>query len=114
MNHQHAQHDNKREAYTTVATSLSSIIFSIIASSHHLLHTLILLVLGSSTNMIVAMSDILWLRRVMVIITLITSIYSIYRLKKHKHMPNWMKVMNSFSVLISFGFIAYTLYKFGW
>jgi hypothetical protein len=114
LNHQQAQHADKKKAYTTVATSLSSIIFSIIASSHHWLHMLILLVLGSSTNMMVGMSDILWLRRAMVIVTLITSIYSIYRLKKHKHMPTWMKVMNSLSVLISFGFIAYTLYKFGW
>jgi hypothetical protein len=104
----------KKRTASNVATSLTSIIFSIIASSHHWLHTLILLVLGSSTNMMVGMSEILWLRRAMVVATLITSIYLIYRLMKHNHMPTWMKVMNSLSVLISFGFILYTLIKFGW
>lgn len=114
MNHQHSQHVNKKEAAIVVTTSLSSIIFSIIASSHHWLHMLILLVLGSSTNMMVGMSDILWLRRAMVITTLVTSVYSIYKLKKHKHMPIWMKIINTLSVLISFGFILYTLISFGW
>ena len=114
MNHQQAQHVSKKEAASTVAASLSSIIFSIIASSHHWLHTIILLVLGGSTNMMVGMSDILWLRRAMVIVSVITSIYAIYRLNKHKHMPAWMKIMNTMSVIISFGFILYTLYKFGW
>jgi hypothetical protein len=108
------QHVHKKGTASNVATSVLSIIFSVIASSHHWLHMLILLILGSSTNMMVGMSEILWLRRAMVIATLITSIYSIYRLNKHKHMPTWMKVMNSSSVLISLGFLLYTLIKFGW
>ncbi|SEC05798.1 hypothetical protein [Paenibacillus sp. GP183] len=99
------QYLHKKGTASTIAASVSSIIFSIIASSHHWLHTLILLVLGSSTNMMVDMSGLLWLRRAMVIATLISSIYAIYSLKKHKHMPTWMKVMNTLSVLISLGFI---------
>jgi hypothetical protein len=108
------QHIHKKGNASTVAASFSSIIFSVIASSHHWLHTLILLVLGSSTNMMVGMSEILWLRRAMVIATLITSVYSIYSLNKHKHMPVWMKVMNTLSVLISLGYILYTFINFGW
>ncbi|WP_052948078.1 hypothetical protein [Aneurinibacillus tyrosinisolvens] len=110
MNHQHVH----KKMATTVATSLSSILFSIIASSHHWLHVGILFLLGSSTNMMATMSGVLWVRRTMIIATFITAIYSGYRLSKHKHMPVWMKVMTSLSVLISFGFVIYTLYKFGW
>jgi hypothetical protein len=108
------QQAHKKGTASTVAASVSSIIFSVIASSHHWLHMLILLVLGSSTNVMVGMSEILWLRRAMMITAVITSIYSIYRLKKHKHMPTWIKAMNALSVLISLGFIIYTLIKFGW
>jgi hypothetical protein len=111
VNHQNM---HKKETASAVVTSLSSVIFSIIASSHHWLHVGILLLLGSSTNMMVAMSGVLWLRRAMVMATVITSVYSIYRLKKHKHIPIWMKVINTLSVLISLGFILYTLIKFGW
>lgn len=113
MDRQHA-HVHKKEAASTVAVSLSAVVFSVIASSHHWLHMGILLLLGGSTNMMAAMSGILWLRRAMVAATLITSVYSIFRLNKHKHMPIWMKATNSLSILISFGFVKYTLVKFGW
>lgn len=110
----HNQHVHKKETITTVSSSVASIIFSIIASSHHWLHTVILFVLGSSTNMIVDMSGLLWTRRAMIMITLIMSIYSVYRLIKHKHMPLLMRVINTLSVLISLGFIFYTIFNFGW
>jgi hypothetical protein len=114
MNHQHTKHIQKKEMASTIATSVSSLIFSIIASSHHWLHLGILLLLGSSTNMMAAMTGILWLRRGMVIATLITSAYSIYRLTKHKQMPVWMKGTTFLSILISFGFMIYTLIQYGW
>jgi hypothetical protein len=107
-------HDRNKKATSTVAASVSSIIFSIIASSHHWLHLGILLILGGSTNMMATISGILWLRRAMIIATLLTSIFSIYRLVKHRHMPIWMKGMTFLSLLITFGFIIYTGIQFGW
>ncbi len=107
-----------RNAYNhnsaTMATSFSSIIFSIIASSHHWLHMGILLILGSSTNMMATMTGVIWLRRVMILATIITTIYSVYRLIKHRHMPIWFKAITIVSSLVSIGFIVYTINNYGW
>jgi hypothetical protein len=111
MNHHHTQKNN---ATTAVATSISSIVFSFLASSHHWLHTGILLIMGSSTNMMATMSGIVWLRRLMILVTVITSLNSVYRLLRHKHMPIWMKWITVLSIIISFGLIGYTLFTFGW
>lgn len=114
MNHQHTHNVEKKQAAGAVATSVSSIILSIVASSHHWLHVGILFALGGSANMMATMSGVLWLRRAMLLATFITSVYSVYRLIKHQHIPTWMKGMTVVSVLISFGFMIYTLYRFGW
>lgn len=114
MNHQHLQHDHKKEAASTVAASVSSIIFSILASSHHWLHMGILLLLGGSTNIMATMTGVVWIRRVMILATLITTIFAIYRLVKRRHMPFWMKGMTALSILISLGFIIYTGIQYGW
>ncbi|MFC5471236.1 hypothetical protein ACFPPD_21335 [Cohnella suwonensis] len=111
MNH---QHDHKNEAASAVATSISSIIFSFLASSHHWLHTGILIIMGSSTNMMATMSGVIWLRRTMILVTLITLAYSVYRLPRHKYMPIWMKWLTVLSLIVSFGLIVYTLINFGW
>lgn len=111
MNHHHA---HKNGATSAVTTSISSIFLSFLASSHHWLHTGILFIMGGSTNMMATMSGIVWLRRTMILVTVITSFYSIYRLLRHKHMPNWMKWMTAISLIISFGLIVYTLINFGW
>lgn len=111
MNHRPVHDKNNASA---VAASLSSMVFSFIASSHHWLHAGILLIMGSSTNMMATMSGVVWLRRIMILVTLITSLYSAYRLYRHKSMPIWMKVMTILSLIFSFGLIIYTLYDFGW
>lgn len=111
MNHEHA-HNN--HAASAVTTSLFSIVFSFLASSHHWLHTGILLIMGSSTNMMATMSGIVWLRRAMIIVTVVTTLYSIFRLLKHKNMPFWMKIMTVLSIIISVGLMIYTLINFGW
>ncbi|AJY76880.1 hypothetical protein [Paenibacillus beijingensis] len=114
MNHRHIRNDKNKQAASTVAASVSSILLSIIASSHHWLHVGILFVLGGSANMMVTMSGVLWLRRAMLLATLLTSVYSVYRLYVHKQMPIWMKGMTFLSVIISLGFILSTLFRFGW
>jgi hypothetical protein len=95
-------------------TSMLSFIFSFLASSHHWLHMGILLLLGGSTNMMATMSAALWIRRVMIIATMITMFVSIYRLFKHRCKVSWVIIMTIVSAVISLGFIIYTLVKFGW
>jgi hypothetical protein len=97
-----------------VTTSLFSVILSFIASSHHWLHMGILLLLGGSTNMMSMMSGVVWIRRFMIIATLFTVCFSIYKLKKHRCREISIISLTAFSVLLSLGFISYTLIDFGW
>ncbi|QYR22268.1 hypothetical protein KZ483_04530 [Paenibacillus sp. sptzw28] len=108
------RYNHKEEAASTLAASVSTVIFSIIASSHHWLHMGILLVLGGSTNAMGAMTGVVWIRRVMIFATLFTTVFAVYRMVKRKHMPLWMKGLTSFSIIVSIGFTGYTFVQFGW
>jgi hypothetical protein len=101
-----------RKSQTT--TGLLSLILSFLASSHHWLHTGILLLLGGSTNMMTTMSAVLWLRRLMIVMTILTVLISVYRLYRHRCKDTWIIALTSFSIVISVGFVTYTLYHFGW
>lgn len=96
------------------ATNVFSIVFSFLASSHHWLHMVILLLLGGSTNMMTTMSTMIWIRRFMIVATLITAFISIYRLYKHRCKEVWLLSLTVISTVISLGFILYTLIYFGW
>jgi hypothetical protein len=95
-------------------TSVFSFIFSFVASSHHWLHIGILLLLGGSTNMMATMSAALWIRRFMIIATLVTAFISLYRLYKHRCKEPWIVSLTALSTMLSLGFIIYTLGHFGW
>lgn len=110
MDHKHVH----KQTVSTVTSSISSIILSIIASSHHWLHIAILFLLGGSTNIMVNLTGIMWVRRILITVTVITSLFSLYRFIKHKHMPFWLKLLTGVSILISFSFIGYTFVTFGW
>lgn len=97
-----------------VATSISSLLFSFLASSHHWLHMGILVLLGGSTSMMSAMTAVSWIRRFMIIATFVTTLFSIYRLYKHQCKRVWIKSLTVISIIVSFIFIAYTLISFGW
>lgn len=97
-----------------VATSFFSILFSFLASSHHWIHMGILLLLGGTTNMMTTMSGVIWIRRFMILMTLATVLFSIYRLFKHRCKEFWMISLTVISVLLSSYFIYYTLVDFGW
>ncbi len=64
--------------------------------------------------MMATMSAALWIRRIMIIATIITMLVSMYRLLKHKYKVRWVIIMTILSAAISLGFIMYTLVKFGW
>ncbi|WP_309119687.1 hypothetical protein [Paenibacillus sp.] len=103
---------NRNLSQTTA--SILSVLFSILASSHHWLHMGILLLLGGSTNMMAAMSGVIWVRRTMILMTFVTALFSIYRLLKHRCREYWVIAITVVSVLVSFSFIIYTLANFGW
>lgn len=112
MNHHPPQVSTGSKAQ--LVTSIGSIVLSFIASSHHWLHMAILFVLGSSTGMMASMSSIIWVRRFMIIATLVTTVFSLYRLGKQKHMSPLMKWITIGSAVISLGFVVYTIFTFGW
>ena len=95
-------------------TNIFSFAFSFLASSHHWLHMGILLFLGGSTNMMGTMSAVVWIRRFMIIATLLTVFISIYRLYKHRCKEPWVVSLTALSTVLSLGFILYTLNHFGW
>ncbi|MBP1934913.1 hypothetical protein [Ammoniphilus resinae] len=96
------------------SASIFSILFSFIASSHHWLHMGILMLLGGSTNMMATMSGVIWIRRFMIVMTLVTALFSVYRLIKHRCKEIWMISLTALSVLLSLFFVIYTLIDFGW
>lgn len=112
MSH-HPSHINTMSK-SQLLTSIGSIILSFIASSHHWLHMTILFVLGSSTGAMASMASITWVRRFMIVATLITTLFSLFRLGKHKHMSVVVKSITIVSAVISIGFVIYTMFNFGW
>jgi hypothetical protein len=132
MNHQHV---HSKETASTFTTLELSNIFFIILYTYYYIHMIILSVLSSSPSMMEAMSEMIWLKRTMLIANLITIIFCIYRLIKNKQMaiwcmdrmPTWMnRWMNHNSMRIMMigmdvmlvwmcvEFGNYTLNKFGW
>lgn len=99
---------------TTTLSPIISILLSFLASSHHWLHMGIIMLLGGSTNAMTAMTGVIWLRRLMIIMTMGMVLFSIYRLVKHKCNNRFQIVLNIISIIISVIFIGYTIIQFGW
>lgn len=100
------------------ATSVGSLILSFLASSHHWIHMAILMLMsgsmGSMSMMAGTMPAVVWFRRFMIIATIFTVAYSIYRLVKHNCKDKRIIGFTVVSALISIGFVLYTLITFGW
>ncbi|QMV39942.1 hypothetical protein [Cohnella cholangitidis] len=96
------------------ATSVFSLVFSFLASSHHWLHMGVLMLLGSSSNMMETMSAMLGIRRFMIVATVVTIVFAVYRLIKHRCKNYWVISLTALSTIISASFIARTLIDFGW
>lgn len=111
MNHHHQTIVGRK---TQLASSILSVVFSFIASSHHWLHMSILFLLGGSTSTLASMSGVIWVRRLMIAVTVFTTAFSIRSLYKQRNMPNYMKYLTLLSTTISVGFVLYTLISFGW
>jgi hypothetical protein len=90
-------------------TNVLSFVFSFLASSHHWLHMGILLLLGGSTNMMATMSATIWIKRFMILATLVSAFISVYRLYKHRCKEPWIVSLTALSTVLSLGFIFYAL-----
>jgi hypothetical protein len=64
--------------------------------------------------MMAAMTAVVWIRRTMIVITLIMILYSIYRFIRHRSKPMWTSIFSIVSVVLSLGFITFTLIHYGW
>lgn len=98
------------------ATSIGSLVLSFLASSHHWIHMVILLAMGGSMSMAMGgtMPAVVWFRRLMILFTVITVGYSIYRLLRHKNMDRRIVGFTVASSVISVGLVIFTLIQFGW
>jgi len=97
------------------ATSVSSLVLSFLASSHHWIHMVIIMLLGGSMSIMAGtMPAIVWFRRVMVLATFLTVAFSVYRLFRHKCKDTKVIAVTVVSAVISIGVAIYTLVSFGW
>jgi hypothetical protein len=99
---------------TTTLAPIASLLLSFLASSHHWLHMGILFVLGGSTGMMHMMSSLIWVRRLMLIMSLAMMLVSLFRMYKHRCRNTWIIGLNVGAALFTLSFITYTLIEFGW
>jgi cation transport ATPase len=86
-------------------------------ATQHWLHGLILFILlgGSASQMMSeSMGHMIGLQRIMIVLTLITVLWSVYKLFKDGFKNKGMIVMTSISTVISVGYVIVTLVKTGW
>lgn len=102
----------------TTGEKVSSILPLIITfiATQHWLHGLIFILLGGTANQLIAMStdEMLPFQRGMIVITLVTILWSVYQLLKDGIKHKGMILMTSFSSLVGLTYVAVTLFKNGW
>lgn len=64
--------------------------------------------------MMATMTSVIWLRRFMIIISLIMVIITVFRLYKHRCKGSFQLIINWTSVILTVAFIGYTIFQFGW
>lgn len=110
--------NNELNKNKQTAVSVGALIWSFLASSHHWIHMVILMLIsgsmGSMSLMSGTMPAIVWFRRIMIFATVVTVAFSIYRLILHQCKDKKMISLTVGSAVLSIGFIIYTLIDFGW
>jgi hypothetical protein len=83
-------------------------------ATQHWLHGLIFMMLEGSM-MSMSMDDMVGFQRVMIVLTLVTVLWSMYKLFKKDGFKNkGMMVMTSISSVVGVGYVFATLVKTGW
>ena len=92
-------------------TSAGSVALAFLASQHHNLHMLLLL-LGLSAASTSFLTANPLLRRGMLLMSLLLTALTAYNIRRHKQ-AGIIRTLSELSILISLGFIAWTVYQFG-
>lgn len=82
-------------------------------ATQHWLHGLLFMMLGGSMASI-SMNEMAGFQRVMIVLTLVTVLWSVYDLCKDGFKHKGMIVMTSFSTLVGLGYVMMTVMKMGW
>jgi cation transport ATPase len=82
-------------------------------ATQHWLHGLLFMMLGGSM-MSMSMDDMIEFQRIMIVLTFVTVLWSMYKLFKDGFKNKGMMVMTSISSLVGIGYIIVTLAKTGW
>jgi hypothetical protein len=100
----------------TAQTAVSglSILLAWLASSHHYLHMGLLFLFGGGSGSMVFMSELVWVRRFMLVMTLAMVVMTIVRRARHRCNNRAVHLLTWVSVIASLGFVGYTLLTFGW
>jgi len=87
-----------------------------VLATQHWLHGLLFIMLGGTAGELMSMSmdDMLPFQRVMIVLTLVTVLWSVYQLFKDGFKNKGMIVMTSISSLVGVGYVIMTLVKTGW
>jgi hypothetical protein len=87
-----------------------------VLATQHWLHGLLFIMLGGTASELMSMSmdDMLPFQRVMIVLTLVTVLWSVYQLFKDGFKNKGMIVMTSISSLVGVGYVIMTLVKTGW
>ncbi|WP_047153085.1 hypothetical protein [Aneurinibacillus tyrosinisolvens] len=85
-------------------------------ATQHWLHGLLFIMLGGTASELMSMStdDMLPFQRVMIVLTLVTVLWSVYQLFKDGFKNKGMMVMTSLSSLVGVGYVIVTLVNTGW
>ncbi|MFY0543366.1 hypothetical protein [Brevibacillus sp. H7] len=85
-------------------------------ATQHWLHGLLFIMLGGTASELMSMSTdaMLPFQRVMIVLTLVTVLWSVYQLFKDGFKHKGMIVMTSISSLVGIGYVIVTFVKTGW
>ena len=107
--------DSGQKVSTKTGRKLSAFLPMIMTflATQHWLHGLIFMLLGGSMAS-VSMDDMIGFQRVMIMMTLVTVLWSVYRLVKDGFKNKGMMVMTSLSSLVGIGYVIVILATSGW
>ncbi|WP_139491926.1 hypothetical protein [Brevibacillus dissolubilis] len=64
--------------------------------------------------MMASMAGMLWLRRLMIVATILALGFTVHYMYQHGFRNRWLGGLNILSAVISIGFVYYSLDSFGW
>jgi hypothetical protein len=83
-------------------------------ATQHWFHGLIFMMIGGYASTMMSMEYMLIFRRMMIVLTLTTVLWSVYQLYKDRFQNKKMFIMTSISSVVSVVFVIITFVKTGW